>query len=289
MQFLFKVFTLFAVLIFHAKCDKLENTTITVATLIGRPYTMFTPVREGEILTGNARFEGYIIDLLDLLAKNLGFSYDIHIIEDHRYGSKHSGEWDGLIGEVRSGRATIGAADITITREREEAVDFTVPFISLGISILYKRSSDGKALPFTNVEELAASETIKVGCVRGGSTCQFFKNSDNQIYKRIYERMATADPPTFTDTNAEGIERVQSGDFAFFMESTTIDYVVQHHCGLQQVGGLLDSKGYGLAVQEGSPLREQLSLAILSLQESGDLVKLHDKWWKNKNGEKCDP
>ena len=30
-------------------------------------------------------------------------------------------------------------ADLTITYEREAAVDFTMPFMSLGIGILYKR------------------------------------------------------------------------------------------------------------------------------------------------------
>ncbi|XP_037035873.1 glutamate receptor ionotropic, kainate 1-like [Bradysia coprophila] len=287
MRFLFKVFPLFAVLILHAKCDTLQNATVTVATLLESPYTMHAKLSEGEVLTGNARYEGYIIDLLDLLAKNLGFSYDVQIVEDHRYGAMHNGKWDGLIGEVRSGRAKIGAAAITITSLREAAVDFTIPFINLGISILYKRSTDGKALPFTNVEELAAAETIKVGCVLGGATYQFFKNSDIPAYKRIYERMESADPPTFTQTVAEGIERVQSGDYAFFMESTSLDYAVQHNCDLQQVGGLLDSKGFGLVVEQGSPFRELLSQAILLLQESGDLAKLHDKWWKM-NAQKCD-
>ncbi|XP_037035874.1 glutamate receptor ionotropic, kainate 3-like [Bradysia coprophila] len=284
MRFLFKVFPLFAVLILHAKCDTLQNTTITVATLLERPYTM---LREDASLTGNARYEGYIIDLLDLLAKNLGFSYDVHIVEDHRYGAMHNGEWDGLVGEVRSGRAKIGAAALTITSHRETAVDFTVPFMNFGISILYKRSTDGKALPFTNVEELAAAETVKVGCVMGGATYQFFKNSDVPAYKRIYERMVSADPPTFTSTIDEGIERVKSGGYAFFMESRTLEYVTERNCDLTQVGGLLDSKGFGLVVQEGSPLREQLTRNILVLKESGALLRLHLRWWKNEDGRKC--
>lgn len=50
----------------------------------------------------------------------LDFKYDMNIVEDGRYGhlSLENGEWDGLIGAVRSGRATIGAAPITITKER---------------------------------------------------------------------------------------------------------------------------------------------------------------------------
>lgn len=33
------------------------------------------------------------------------------------------------------------------------------------------------------------------------------------------------------------------GNYAFLMESTMLDYVVQRDCNLTQIGGLLDSKG----------------------------------------------
>ena len=57
-----------------------------------------------------------------------------------------------------------------------------------------------------------------------------------------------------TNSNQEGIDKVllEQGDYAFFMESTTIEYVIERYCQLQQVGGLLDSKSYGIAVQQGN-------------------------------------
>ena len=56
------------------------------------------------------------------------------------------------------------------------------------------------------------------------------------------------------NSNKEGIDKVlmEQGGYAFFMESTTIEYVIERYCELQQVGGLLDSKSYGVAVQHGS-------------------------------------
>ncbi|XP_037032418.1 glutamate receptor ionotropic, kainate 1-like [Bradysia coprophila] len=284
MLFPLKAFILFGVLIVYAQCDTHEETTISVATLLAEPFVM---LRDDTTLTGNERFEGYIIDLLDLIGKKLGFKYEVHLVPDNRYGHLVDGEWNGIIGQVRSGRAQIGAAPITITSEREAAADFTIPFMSLGISILYKRPSDGKALPFTNVEELAALETTKFGCKSGGSTLQFFARSDNPTYKQIYERMIKAEPSTLVQTNDEGIERVKAEDYAFFMESNTLDYIVQRDCDLQQVGGLLNSLGYGLVVEEGSPMRVKLSAAIIELQQSGDLVSLKEKWWLKRNGEKC--
>lgn len=38
-----------------------------------------------------------------------------------------------------------------------------------------------------------------------------------------------------------------SGGYAFLMESTTLEYDVLHNCELTQIGGLLDSRGYGIA------------------------------------------
>jgi ABC-type amino acid transport substrate-binding protein len=63
------------------------------------------------------------------------------------------------------------------------------------------------------------------------------------------------------------------------MESPSIEYIVQRNCDLVQIGGLLNSKNYGLAVAQNSPLRKILSQGILHLQETGVLVQIKDKWW----------
>lgn len=39
--------------------------------------------------------------------------------------------------------------------------------------------------------------------------------------------------------------------------------------------------GYGIATPKGSPWRDKISLAILELQEKGEIQMLYDKWWKN--------
>jgi hypothetical protein len=49
----------------------------------------------------------------------------------------------------------------------------------------------------------------------------------------------------------EGAQRVLDDDYAFLMESTMLDYMVQKECNLTQIGGLLDSKGYGIATSKG--------------------------------------
>lgn len=58
-------------------------------------------------------------------------------------------------------------------------------------------------------------------------------------------------PEVMTNTNDEGVDNVEKKNYAFLMESTSIEYVVERRCSLAQVGGLLDDKGYGIAMRKG--------------------------------------
>lgn len=49
----------------------------------------------------------------------------------------------------------------------------------------------------------------------------------------------------------EGIQRVLTSDYAFLMESTAIEFVTQRNCNLTQIGGLIDSKAYGVGTPMG--------------------------------------
>lgn len=91
--------------------------------------------------------------------------------------------------------------------------------------------------------------------------------------------MESIRPSVFVNSNSKGIERVKKGNYAFLMESTSIEYEVQRNCDLIQIGGMLDQKGYGIATPPDSPYRGLLSEAILHLQESGKLAELKTKWW----------
>ena len=60
-------------------------------------------------------------------------------------------------------------------------------------------------------------------------------------------------PKVFTTSNNEGMQHVinSDGQYAFLMESNSIQYQIERNCELIQVGKLLDSKGYGIAFTPG--------------------------------------
>ncbi|XP_052740883.1 glutamate receptor ionotropic, kainate 2 isoform X3 [Bicyclus anynana] len=379
----------------------LQNKTLVVTTILSAPYCMRREASEK--LTGNAQFEGYAIDLIHEISKVLGFNYTFKLAPDGRYGShnRETKEWDGMIRELLEQRADVAIADLTITYDREQVVDFTMPFMNLGISVLYRKpikqppnlfsflsplsldvwiymataylgvsvllfilarfspyewdnprncldeppvlenqftllnslwftigslmqqGSDiaPKAVstrmvagmwwfftlimissytanlaafltvermdsPIESAEDLAKQTKIKYGALKGGSTAAFFRDSNFSTYQRMWSFMESARPTVFTSSNKEGEERVMrgKGGYAYLMESTTIEYVVERNCDLTQVGGMLDSKGYGIAMPPNSPYRTAISGAVLKLQEEGKLHILKTKWWKEKRG-----
>ncbi|XP_032308641.1 glutamate receptor ionotropic, kainate 2 isoform X4 [Drosophila ananassae] len=140
--------------------------------------------------------------------------------------------------------------------------------------------------PIESAADLAEQTDISYGTLEGGSTMTFFRDSKIGIYQKMWRYMENRKSSVFVKTYEDGIKRVMDGNYAFLMESTMLDYAVQRDCNLTQIGGLLDSKGYGIATPKGSPWRDKISLAILELQEKGIIQILYDKWWKN-TGDVC--
>jgi len=58
-------------------------------------------IDRGSHIEGNARFEGYIADLLERLSTKAGFKYTIKLVADKKYGRRlENGRWNGMIREV---------------------------------------------------------------------------------------------------------------------------------------------------------------------------------------------
>ncbi|KAM7133338.1 glutamate receptor ionotropic, kainate 1 [Molossus nigricans] len=378
----------------HHVSDSLANRTLVVTTILEEPYVMYR--KSDRPLHGNDRFEGYCLDLLKELSNILGFIYDVKLVPDGKYGAQNDkGEWNGMVKELMDHRADLAVAPLTITYVRETVIDFSKPFMTLGISILYRKPNGTnpgvfsflnplspdiwmyvllaclgvscvlfviarftpyewydphpcnpdsdmvensftllnsfwfgigalmqqgselmpKALstrivggiwwfftliiissytanlaafltvermesPIDSADDLAKQTKIEYGAVRDGSTMTFFKKSKISTYEKMWAFMSGRQQTALVRSSAEGIRRVLSADFALLMESTSIEYVTQRDCNLTQIGGLLDSKGYGVGTPIGSPYRDKVTIAILQLQEEGKLHLLKEKWWR---------
>ncbi|XP_066488006.1 glutamate receptor 2 isoform X2 [Tiliqua scincoides] len=133
----------------------LENKTIIVTTILESPYVMMK--KNFELLDGNERYEGYCVDLAAEIAKHCGFKYKLTIVGDGKYGARDAETkiWNGMVGELVYGKADIAIAPLTITLVREEVIDFSKPFMSLGISIMIKKPQKSKPGVFSFLDPLA--------------------------------------------------------------------------------------------------------------------------------------
>uniref|UniRef100_A0A914LT21 Ionotropic glutamate receptor C-terminal domain-containing protein n=1 Tax=Meloidogyne incognita TaxID=6306 RepID=A0A914LT21_MELIC len=125
--------------------------------------------------------------------------------------------------------------------------------------------------PVESSADLAAQQRIKFGTLSNGSTMEFFRESKIPIYERMWSIMQSTSPSVFVNSSREGISRVRAGNYAYLMESTMLEYWIGEDCQLQTIGGLLDSKGYGIALPKGSPLQRTI------------LEALKNKWWKGEH------
>lgn len=91
---------------------------------------------------------------------------------------------------------------------------------------------------------------VDYGAKDSGSTLNFFRDSSNENYRKMYDHMMKNKKLLLQKTNEEGLERAKLGKYAFLMESSTIEYMTQRNCDVSQVGGKLDEKGYGIAMRK---------------------------------------
>ncbi|XP_008289516.1 glutamate receptor ionotropic, kainate 3, partial [Stegastes partitus] len=378
--------------------DSLANRSLVITTILEEPYVMLK--KSDKALVGNDRFEGFCIDLLKELANVLGFTYEIRLVPDGKYGSQdEKGQWNGMIRELIEHRADLAVAPLTITYMREKVIDFSKPFMSMGISILYRKpnaTNNGffsflnpmtpdiwvyillaylgvscvlfviarfspyewydahpcnpgsdvvennftllnsfwfgvgslmqqgselmpKALStriiggiwwfftliiissytanlaaFLTVErmdssvdsadDIAKQTKIEYGVVKDGATMTFFKKSRVSTFEKMWAFMSSRPRTSLVKSIEDGIQRVLKSDYALITESTTIEYITRRNCNLTQVGGIIDSKGYGIGTPLGSPYRDKITIAILSILEDGRLHMLREKWW---SGSSC--
>ncbi|XP_050723400.1 ionotropic receptor 25a-like [Eriocheir sinensis] len=126
-------------LMFTAGMDLTDHQAVTVyrvTTVRQSPFIMQRTNEDGKI-----EFYGYCIDLINEIKQIVQFEYEIYEAPDGKFGTMSENmEWDGMIKELIEKRADIALAPLSVMAERENVVDFTVPYYDLvGITILMKK------------------------------------------------------------------------------------------------------------------------------------------------------
>nr|QHN69193.1 ionotropic receptor 12 [Sirex nitobei] len=126
--------------------DRIGIPVYNIVTALAPPFAMATSLQEGLCLRGIACHQGInivccyglTIDLLSLVARELGFQFDLYVAKDGLFGKRNgrNGPWSGVIGELVAGRAQLAFAPLSVSARRAEVVDFTIPYFFSGVSFL---------------------------------------------------------------------------------------------------------------------------------------------------------
>uniref|UniRef100_A0A674EAA8 Glutamate receptor n=1 Tax=Salmo trutta TaxID=8032 RepID=A0A674EAA8_SALTR len=154
--------------------DSLANKSLRVSTILVEPYVMFK--KSDKPLYGNDRFEGYCIDLLRELSGILGFHYEVRLVEDGKYGAleESTGQWNGMVRELMDHKADLVVAPLAITYVREKVIDFSKPFMTLGISILYRKPNGTNPGVFSFLNPLSPDIWMYILLAYLGVSCVLF-------------------------------------------------------------------------------------------------------------------
>ncbi|CAH8642577.1 unnamed protein product [Heterobilharzia americana] len=101
----------------------------------------------GQIIEGRELINatGFVIDILNELATRFNFNYRLFLPQNGTYGAlNEKGEWDGVMGELVSGKVDMIAAGLTINPRRSNYVEFIGPIVedTLGVLVKPSRAND---------------------------------------------------------------------------------------------------------------------------------------------------
>ena len=163
-------------------------------------------------------------------------------------------DFDAVIAAVVSGKADLAAAGLTVTEDRKRSVDFSEPYLTTGIVIIYRKDKP--------VLSGAACKGKRVG-VQGGTT------SDEYVVNELHE-----EPERFR-SDAEAVVALKGGR----CDVVICDQILARNCirGMPELAlsDLITTESYAIAVRKGRPdLLAAVNATLRELKSDGRL----DRW-----------
>jgi polar amino acid transport system substrate-binding protein len=212
--------------------------------------TTFAPF---EFTDKNGNFVGVDLELLDAIAKDQGFNYEINSVG-----------FDAALQAVTSGQADAIIAGCSITDVRKQTFDFSDPYYDSGVVMgidadnaeikKYEDLNGKKVAAKTNTEGLTFAESIKD---KYGFTITVF--DDSAIM--------------YADVTA-------GNSVACFEDYPVMGYGITQGNGLKMVTEMERGSSYGFAVKKGSnpELITMFNAGLKNIKANGTYQKIIDKY-----------
>lgn len=202
---------------------------------------------EGEIV-------GFDIDLAQYIADELGYELEITDMK-----------FDGLVGALQNDRVDMVLAGMSATEDRQQNVDFSIPYHRSGEMFVTQADSD-----ITSIEDLEGKTVgVQLGTIQeeGAENIREEEGID-------FEIKSVDDGPIL-------IQELMSNriDVAYMDKAVAEGYIEE-----QGLAGFDDptssTPGMAIAFPKGSDLVEEVNAVLEEAEESGKLQELKDKWFE---------
>ncbi len=207
-------------------------------------------------------------NMIDSSGEVTGFDIDIAKALCERMDAECSvviSDWDGIIPALNTRRFDFLVASMSITEEREQAVDFTLPYYTNKLQFVAPKKSE------FGVDQ-ASLDGKTIGAQRATIAGQWLEeNMGDVVDIRLYDTQENA----YLDMNAGRIDGVLADAF------------VQYEWLQSEAGASFEFKGdpvfsndkIGIAVRKGDPLRERLNKALEEIVADGTYAKINAKYF----------
>jgi len=226
----------------------------TVVAVTGNDYT---PLNFIDPKTGKA--VGWEYDAVNEICARLNCKVDWQVAA-----------WDTMIAAIHEGQFDVGMDGITITDERKQQVDFSMPYM-VSQQFMLVRADESR---FATAEEFKAQEKLLIGSQTG--TTNFYV----AVYSVLDGDEANPRIKLFENFGAT-VQALLGGDVDMVLmdAASSRGYIGANQGKLKTIGDPLGTEEFGFIFPPKSDLVEPFNAAIKAMQADGFLEKLNTKWF----------
>ncbi len=229
----------------------------TASSASGKKYviatdTVFAPF---EFTDESGAFVGIDVDILDAIAKDQGFDYELQSLG-----------FDAALVAVQSGQADGVIAGMSITDERKETFDFSDPYYDADVTMAVAAGSSIKSYDDLKGQKVA------VKTATNGS--DYAKSIADQYGFEIVE---------FKDSPTMYQDVITGNTVACFEDYPVMAYNIKQGAGMEMPEGMTAAgSSYGFAVQkdQNSELLEMFNKGLADIKANGTYQEIVDKYTK---------
>ncbi len=208
-----------------------------------------------EVIEQDGSITGFDVDLATAVAEELGVALELRNVA-----------WNGIIGELRTGKCDAIFSGMSITEDRQQAVAFSEPYFWIG-QVVVKRKGDAR---ITSWEDLDAE----------GMTVAVQESTTGEIAIRRTCPQATL--LRFPKTDAACLAVMQEkADAVVFDHPYLMQYVKEKAPDrLEGIWQPFTTEPIGAAVRKDSlDLKAAIDATLAKLEASGELAKLKARYF----------